>query len=177
MTKEKKALAHLFKTVLESLNNKSESFFDKFTTFFKNLKKGIINFWVWKKIIYQDRNWDQFYIYEILQFKIRNQAKYIKKRNFYVGALRDAEVMELCDRLIEKVKTEFYELEPYDYKINNQLQVYFAKYPKIYQQVKQENPDEKTDRRIGYLMGYKVHEKARKILFNVLQNNIEKWWD
>ena len=74
-------------------------YLDKITTFCKNLKKGIINFWIWKKIIYEDRNWDQFYIYQILQFTLRIQAKYFKKRNFYVGEFRDAEIMELCDRL------------------------------------------------------------------------------
>jgi hypothetical protein len=151
-------------------------YLDKITTFCKNLKKGIINFWIWKKIIYEDRNWDQFYIYQILQFKLRIQAKYFKKRNFYVGELRDAEIMELCDRLIEKLKTEFYEMEYYDYKKRNQLKEYFLKYPKIYQETKKENPNI-SDKRIAYYMGYKVQNKARKTLFNVLEKNIENWWD
>ena len=57
---------------------------------------------------------------------------------------------------------------------------YFAKYPHAYREVT------KTDRyifvndtkdRIAMNMGHYLHNKAKRILFELLQRNIESWWD
>ena len=37
----------------------------------------------------------------------------------------------------------------------------------------------KTDNKRGVAMniGYINHNRAKKLLFNILENNIERWWD
>lgn len=57
---------------------------------------------------------------------------------------------------------------------------YFAKYPHAYREVTKTDTyifvnDSKN--RIAMNMGHYLHNKAKRILFELLQRNIESWWD
>ena len=43
--------------------------------FFRNIKYGFYNLFKWSLIIWQDKDWDQYYIYKILQFKLKNMIQ------------------------------------------------------------------------------------------------------
>jgi hypothetical protein len=167
---------------------------------------GIKNLITWFPIIYKDRNWDSHYIMEILKFKLKNQSKYIRDRDFYVNAKRDAEIMMTCVKLMELIQDDFYSCEYLDYqttkykfknipeekgysslesKISDEnLDNYFIKYPRIYKKVLNgEGPFKaqwkdlnKKKNTIAINIGYINHIRARKLLFSLLENNIEKWW-
>lgn len=163
----------------------------KIKRFFKN----IYNLYRWFPIIWKDRDWDTHYIWEILKFKLTNQADYIGRYDRHTCAKRDAERMMLCVRLIEKVQDEHYRIEYMDYEetkfefipsdhckdcselevkiISDNLDEYFKKYPRIYKQIE----DKSDRRRVAFKMGRINHNRARKLLFNILEQNIEAWWD
>lgn len=130
----------------------------------RDIAQGIKNLIKWFPMIWKDRDWDSFYIFEILQFKLKNQAKYIGDNDRHTSAKEDAEMMMRCVDLIEKVKTEFYQSEYIDYhestfefvdipedergdwyeegmtryhseEIWEKFDEYFAKYPEIYDYV------------------------------------------
>ena len=171
----------------------------------KNLAKGIKNLWKWFPIVWKDRDWDNHFIFEALKFKIENTAKYIKKNDRYVGCERDVEIMMTCVRLIEKIQDQFYDLENADYAENNftfvdtedpnlkELKVetisenyseYFNKYPNVYRRALESSRDKKgwyynevSDKTLSMWMGHYNHNRARKILFSLMERNIEKWWD
>ena len=69
----------------------------------------------WFPIIWQDRDWDDWYIFTILETKLKHQAEYIGTKDRHTRAKRDAEVMMTCVRLIHKVKEEEYDGEYMDY--------------------------------------------------------------
>ncbi len=69
----------------------------------------------WFPIIYNDADWDGWYIYTILETKIKHQAEYIGGENRHIQAKRDAERMMLCVRLTQKVKEDEYEAKYMDY--------------------------------------------------------------
>jgi hypothetical protein len=51
---------------------------------------------------------------------------------------------------------------------------YFKKYPLIYRDV----PDLNASKvRIAMQIARTNHDRARKLLFNILEKNIEGWWD
>jgi hypothetical protein len=57
---------------------------------------------------------------------------------------------------------------------------YFTKYPHAYREVTKTPRyifDNIDKQRIAMNMGYYLHNKARRILFELLQRNIERWWD
>lgn len=160
----------------------------------------------WFPIIYNDADWDYWYIYTILETKIKHQAKYIGDRERHTESKRDAERMMLCVRLIQKIKEEKYKDEYMEYhvsnyhwdniednpdhkllrieKISNNFNDYFLKYPLEYKRVvinpnkhifKFENIDD--TQRIAMNISYSRQRRAHKILFALLERNIERWWD
>lgn len=162
--------------------------------------KGIKNLIRWFSTIWKDRDWDDHYIWELLSQKLKFQAEYIGDRDFHVRAKRDTEIMLTCVRLIEKIKDEYYGIEymdyheikvtfeptilsngekGYEYKsniISEKFDEYFAKYPKVYKKVLKENPDGNKNI-IAFYMSIENHKRAKRLLFKLLENNIENWWD
>ena len=169
-----------------------------------NFKRGIENLWYWLPVIWKDRNWDSSFIFDILSHKLKAQAKYIGDREMHVSAERDAEVMMACVRLIEKVQEEWYSMEYMDYhktkhwfepisdkpgystwgskQIEENFDDYFAKYPLIYKRVLNGEgwlkiEDENDKDRIASNIAHINHDRARKLLFKIMEQNIERWWD
>jgi len=167
----------------------------------KQFFRRIHNLYRWFPIIWKDQDWDQHYIWEILKFKLQNQAEYISKHDRHTRAQRDAWLMRLCVKLIDKIQTEYYEMEYMDYEktefvftpsnhcegcqemniklISDNLDDYFKKYPLIHRRVMKEKVPFNTNNRRGVALNisYLNHNRAKKLLFNILEQNIEKWWD
>lgn len=162
----------------------------------KQFFKRIYNLYRWFPIIWKDQDWDHSFIFEILKFKLKNQAEYIGKRGYHISAERDAEIMMLCVRLIDKVQDEYYGMEYFEYHKselkfipskshpgNYEMEVemleenfdeYFKKYPLIYRMV----PDLKAPKdRIAHEIAKINEERAHKLLFKILEQNIRRWWD
>ena len=173
----------------------------------KYLKQGIKNLWYWFPIIWKDRHWDDHFIFEVLKHKLKAQANYIGKRDFHTKAQQDARRIRLCVSLIEKIQEETYVMEYMDYHkdrhwftpvenqpnlsqwnseiIEEQFDDYFKKYPLIYKRVlKGEglfNLDGKDDSEMKKLIAMNIshinQERAHKLLFKILEENIRRWWD
>ena len=173
----------------------------------KYFKQGVKNIWYWFPIIWKDRNWDDHYIFEILKHKLKAQAKYIGKRDFHTRAQLDAKRMRLCIELINKVQEEEYSSEYMDYhrdrvwftdcedrpgsslynteEIWEKYDDYFAKYPLIYKRVMKgegvftlNGRDEKDMKGIIAMnIGHINQQRAQDLLFKILNENINGWWD
>jgi len=170
----------------------------------KHFKQGIKNLWYWFPIIWKDRNWDSSFIFTILSHKLKAQSAYIGDRGIHVSAERDAEIMMTCVRLIEKVDDEYYNMEYMDYhktkhwfepcedkpgysiwkskELEENFDDYFKKYPLIYKRVmngegvfKLNGTNDKE--RIAHNIAHINHDRARKLLFKIMEQHIERWWD
>ena len=170
------------------------------------IKRGIKNIWYWLPIIWKDRHWDSHYIFDIMIHKIKAQSKYIGSRDIHTRAKRDAEIMMTCVRLMEKVQDEFYSSEYSDYHntkhwfepsdkegystwesriLDEDFDSYIKKYPLIEKGVMDGEGIFSLDgedsleikQRIAMNIGHINHERARKLLFKLMEQNIEKWWD
>jgi hypothetical protein len=168
---------------------------------------GVKNLIYWFPIIWKDRNWDGHYIFEIIQHKLVAQANYIGKRDFHTRAQLDAKRMRLCVKLIKKIQEEDYTMEYMDYtkdrvwftdcedrpgsSLYNSEEVwekydeYFKKYPLVYKKVLKgegvftlDGRDESQMKRvIAMNIAHLNHDRARKLLFKIMEENIEGWWD
>lgn len=167
---------------------------------------GVKNLWKWFPIIWKDRDWDTHFIYETLRRKLEFQAKYIANKDRYTRAQRDAEVILLCSRLIVMQQEEIYVMEYLDYEISDMRFVdiedkpdckevkmnligenfddYFAKYPRQYKRVvagdvnRYKRPiKEKSKQLIAMEIARDNQDRSRKLLFKLLEQNIERWWD
>lgn len=116
----------------------------------KTVWAGIKNLWKWFPIIWKDRDWDYYYIFQVLKFKLEKQAKHLGKRNWHESSKRDAEIMMTCVRLINKLQNEEYFEAYYDSKpMNNEM--------------------------INKCLAQ--HSKAKRLLFRIMEEKIESWWD
>jgi len=162
----------------------------------KQFFKRIYNLYRWFPIIWKDQDWDDHYIFEILKFKLKNQAEYIGYHDRHMSAKRDAEIMMLCVRLIEKVQDEWYGREYFNYHksdmrfipseshpgsyemeveiLEENFDDYFKKYPLIYRMVPDLNADKEN---IAFHIAKINEERAHKLLFKILEQNIRRWWD
>jgi hypothetical protein len=173
--------------------------------YFKMFRTSIKNLIYWFPVIWKDRNWDSHYIFEIMMHKIKAQSKYIGSRDIHTRAKRDAEVMMTCVRLMKLVQNDTYSSEYSGYHktkhwlediedkpglsswesklLEENFDDYFKKYPLIYKKVLNGEgvfkPEGREDDKqvIAMNIGHINHERARKLLFKIMELEIEKWWD
>jgi hypothetical protein len=173
----------------------------------KDLYRGIVNLIKWFPIIWKDRDWDSNYIFKIFEHKLKLQSKGIAKRDIHVNAQRDAEIMLTCVRLMEKIREDYYQMEYSDYHQSNywfediedkpgystweseikseNFDDYFKKHPLIYKRVLNgegifsvdDENDSERKMRIAMNIAHINHDRARTLLFKLMNENIERWWD
>jgi hypothetical protein len=175
----------------------------EFRYYHKDFVKGVKNLWRWFPLIWKDRDWDDYYIWVLLEKKLKNQADYIGGRGRHLNANRDAERMMTCVKLMERIRDEYYMMEYVDYQksefhfdpvpdrpnnkqlrieeISDNLEDYFKKYPRIYKKVCAEfSVAEKrryNKRKTAIYVSRENHNRARKLLFKLMEQHIESWWD
>ena len=116
----------------------------------KYIKYGIKNLYKWFWVIWKDRNYDHYYIFEVLKFKLEKQAKHLADVGFHNDAQRDAERIMTCVKLINKLQNEEYydELSESGVRSSEAIQIVIDR-----------------------------HNKAKRLLFKILNDRIEEWWD
>ncbi len=169
--------------------------------------RGVKNLIEWFPIIWEDRDYDSQYLMDLIKFKIQKMSKLQGSTNSHVSTQRNVEIMNTVVKLIDKVQEETYRHEYYDYFdstfkfvkvdrtdndpkredyytmeeeiIRDDTQEYIKKYPRTYKQVithslYKEDMDPKI---IPMIMGDIRHEKAKRLLFSLMERNVDKWWE
>lgn len=197
-----------------------------------NLKNWLINFfsffkklYVWIPIIWKDRDYDDYYIFEILKQKILQQRNYLVRNNRHTNIPQDNHWMTVCLNLIERIQKSYYEIEYFEYQDSKHNFVEIteenesdyheiisnSESKKLYRLETEYIYDNRVDfinkypldrnKAINYLKKYRNcdvsdyaeneesrssicvvmstmrHQKAIKILFLILTQKIEAWWD
>ena len=166
----------------------------------RDIAQGFRNLWKWLPIIWKDRDWDDHFIFEVLKFKIKNTADYTEKKQRFVGWEDEVRYMRICEKLIDRIQNEYYQTEYQDYYDFDMSTVptedglyevvfdvkrddtaeFVKKYPHALRRAKKDPRYENffKDKKTGGLaVGMIRHEKARKLLFKILEQRIERWWD
>jgi hypothetical protein len=144
---------------------------------------------------------------------LNNQAEYIGGKNRHTRAKRDAELMRLTSRLIQRCQDDHYDMEymdyhesnllwldvtdkddiPEKYKNSKRLEIeeisenfdeYFKKYPRQYKRVMSGEvnrfsyPIEEKDKKlIAMEIAHENQDRCRKLVFKIMSNRVEGWWD
>lgn len=107
---------------------------------------GVHNIIKWIPVLYKDRDWDFYFVYNILQKKLEFTEKAIANSSLENGEMY-ANKIRTAIRLIEIVRDE-----------------------KYVDEVLMEDDWTKIKKAIA------KQDKAKKLLFNYLQHYIEQWW-
>ena len=163
----------------------------------RNFLIGCKNIIKWIPTLFNDRDWDQYHIYTILQKKIEFQRKEIVYANRSTRVWQDNRDMTIILNLLQRVKDGYYESENTDYYemkvetipvdgtslkqmkfevLSERYDEYLNKYKSSVRKVlKEEGEIDKET--LCMLVATHNQEKARKLLFNMLNEKIEGWWD
>lgn len=175
----------------KSLKRYFPSFVDSFFTGIKNIIR-------WIPTLYKDRNWDDSYIFTILQKKIELQREELVNANRHTRITTDNRDMTIVLNLIERIKTEFYEIEYLDYEeskivfseipgkhnskgfdidvISNRYDDFINKYPSTVRKILKLKPNIDKRTLCHYISMYN-QQKAQDLLFRILNERIRWWWD
>ena len=160
---------------------------------------GVKNIFKWMPTLYKDKDWDSWHIYNILQKKIEFQRQEIIYANRHTEIDRDNRDMTVALNLLERVKEEYYGVEYLDYSetefdfipvegnpnlkemkktvLSENYDEFLKKYPSSVRKVLKENDNDLEKDTLCLLVARHNQEKARKLLFKLLEQKIERWWD
>lgn len=145
-------------------------------------KHGFKNLIVWFPVIWKDRNYDDYYLLKLIDYKLNLIAKEMKGN--FVGADDEIKIInsirEVINRIItddycqeewEKHKETYGELIP---KINKTLETIDVVYSKVDTKEKEESGNKELYR----IINLEEERKRRDIefVFNNIRDNIRKWW-
>ncbi len=164
----------------------------------RNFKIGIKNLWNYRRIIYNDKQWDYSFIYDLLEFKIQYQLNWLlTSKNVYCQQVDNIIKLKRLLKLLSLIKQDYYSDEVHKYLktdlffinddfddinfneigsniIEDNLDEYFIKNRKVHNLYS----DQILNRR---LLAYKIakhkHDRLRDLFFKMLSNDIEGFWD
>lgn len=160
----------------------------------RDLKERIVNLIGWIPTIWKDKQYDNIFIFEILKKKLELTEKYTRNNGHLERSVYDANRMKLCIKLLDRIINGYYSMEAYDYfesdfdiyqpnKLPNltvdNLDAYFKLYPREYKSAISKFPITRDYDKIiiSFKMSTNLHNKAKSLLFKILDKDIEKWWD
>lgn len=135
-----------------------------------NIKNGISNLLVYFPLIWRTRDWDYYHIYDFLEFKIRKNRECMEKYGIHVGKEKNIHRMKTCELLIKRLKEDDY-IYSQHYHGDGEYGVGF--YSHYYHPM--------NSRKENFDLICKLEQVRKKqdkdLLYKILYNNIEKWWD
>lgn len=152
---------------------------------------GIKNLIVYFPIIWNDRNFDYYFIYKLLHHKLKLTRNSIKKVNIHTSSKRDAEILNTIIKLIELQDSDYYDKEFRKYYIeklkvdkNNEIdfelindnsEEYFKKHKLAYKKIKNKYPNVSNKKLCIYLL-IDRENKCKNLIWDLLKHNINKFW-
>ena len=175
--------------------------------YYPNFINGLKNLWRWLPTIWRDRDWDHSFIYSILAKKLEFQADYMNRKSRHLNSRRDAEKVKLVAKLIRLHQEDFYGTEYTDYHqtdydfvptdetkkwfrmettlVSENFDDYFKKYPRQYRRVIngevnhfiKTSEDLQDKKLIALTIAHENEIRCKKLIFTIMHDNIDFWWD
>jgi hypothetical protein len=174
------------------------TFWRKLPSWLKEFLTGCNNLIKWAPTIWKQRDWDDAFIFDVLQKKIEFQRKELVSANRHTRIDADNRDMTIVLNLLERVRNEYYGMEYLDYRetklrfedikdnpkrkrveidiIWEEDDKFLSKYPSTVRKVIKDKPDiNKSD--LCHLVSQYNEEKANDLLFRILRERMRWWWD
>ena len=154
-------------------------------SFWYNCKYGVINLVKWLPVIWKDRDWDHYYLYTILQKKLKGMENLHRNHGNCVGNEAWANQMKECVELIENLLDDDYNEKEFDALDKKWGTIFFEEIEKgggfeiKHKNVKTEEDKEKHIKEFKECMAKEneLREKDKDELFKIMRENIDNWWD
>jgi len=158
--------------------------FEKIEDIYYNILHGIQNIIKWFPIIWKDRNFDEYYLLQILYKKFESMEDLHRNHGHLVRSKETAnqlkKAMELCRRMIdnpyweETGYDERWEYEPLqhipEYGSDGKIKWYKVVFP-------EKSNEEELDWNNCIELEKEKYKNDKTELFNIMKNHIDEWWD
>jgi hypothetical protein len=175
-----------------------KSLWKKLPTWLKEFLIGCNNLIKWSPTIWKQRDWDDSFIFDVLQKKIEFQRKELVYANRHTQIERDNRDMTIVLNLLERVRNEHYATEYLDYRetkfrfediedkpkcksleidiIWEDDETFLSMYPSTVRKVIKDKPElNKTD--LCFWVSKHNEKKSHDLLFRILKERMRWWWD
>jgi hypothetical protein len=71
--------------------------------FLNSIKRGIVNVIRWIPIVWNDNDWDWYYLSRVMEYKLRKMSKSFKEEGMCVGSEKRAKEMLICAELLKRL--------------------------------------------------------------------------
>ena len=158
--------------------------------FVYDIKYGIRNLIRWFPIIWYDRNWDHYFIYRMLRYKLYLMEKHIRTFGHHVDHIRDANKIRTCmlllDRLIDDIHHDmafkrYHEKwgRPDMHFVDSESCPGFKRVEFTHENVKTEEDERLREKEYRFYLDAEDALKKQDLdmLFKLMRKHIESWWD
>ena len=150
---------------------------------YRYLKSGISNLVYWFPIIWQDKNWDHYYLLVILRHKMNSMVKFYDGPHAWgLDSPVLAHEMKLCRILLDRLIEDDYNREGYDEHDKKLGEFEFTTNEKGNLTITRSNRNINEElEQEEYKAVYKKEESLRETdienLFKIIRENLQKLWD
>lgn len=161
---------------------------NKLETTWYNIKYGLVNIIKWMPIVWNDRDWDHYYLLKILEFKLLKMEKLFRKYGNHMSSDKQARQLKKCSEIFKRLYKDEYQEESFmmhDKKWGD-LNVEFKEVSEDLSEIifrrknaltKKDKINEKHESKICIKKGYEKQMTDLKDGFRIMQDNILSWWD
>ena len=163
--------------------------YSKPRSLYYNIKYGIENLFVWLPVIWHDRDWDEYFLWAILEHKFKRMEHLFRVYGHHVGADKTAHKLKICQLLCKRLKEEEY-TTPYEKRNES----HFEWFRKKFEQSMSREPDEagiitvvgegdRGDEPDGrWILPAHKHEEDMiqqdiDLLCKIMNKHVQSWWD
>lgn len=143
----------------------------KLGSWYYNMIYGIKNLITYFPLIWKTRDWDYYYIYEFLYYKIKVHRENLAKNNRHVGVEKNIHRMKTCELLLKRLMEDDYAYLDIVHRDGEYGKGSYFEYKTVIKEFK--------DREIDTL--FKLEQSRRQqdkdLLFKLLSKHMDKWWD
>lgn len=158
----------------------------------RNIKYGIKNLIKWFPVIWQDRDWDHYFLYVILHHKLKYMEKVFLSDDCHVmSAKQTAAQIKICINLLDRlIEDEYHENASIDYYKKwgkpkfNWIEIPDNENGCSMLEITHKNVRTNKDRKQEKKEFHRIcdHERNMKkqdlhYLFNYIAKHIQGWWD
>lgn len=165
-----------------------------------NFKYGVKNLWKWRKVIWKDRDWGYDGLFAVMEAKIDMFRKKFNENQYVVDVVFMNRDLLIVIKLLQRIREDWYGMEYTKYHDSNMIfhpiegsedstlefeeiwekyDEFLAKYPRsvkaVLKEQKWNNLDEKKV--LSMAVSQYNHDKAKKLLFKIMEEKCETWWD
>jgi len=164
--------------------------FLKITRLYRNITEGIKNLIIWFPVIWNDRQWDHYFIYKILHKKLDLAEHFFRYNGNHLNAEDDADKIKVCVILLDRLLKDEYDTRAFKdfYKKWGEIELTFTdseNYPDMYEcHTKAKNvktKDDEIQERKDFKSAKEKENYSRQndinYLFEMMKRHIEGWWD